>query len=338
MINPVAKAYLECVADLSGRYERSHEKLRHLQDIVSARPKHLSSEVIEAGRGVVFRLGEQVDDAFDGYAEALPLLRRARVFDLSQEIFEAAARRVLAGGLVGVPDLDTALPFDVCWFGCAGKDVLDLICPGVAERVGAVVSKDAPVILTRGGLFLTPAYANGGWVLVTCRALDEEGWDVTTISTVWVCALLASVAMAHGERSTPRELSVRRLMDKAGKHRPLPPELYTVHMNARRAGHAVSSAVTPHAGPSYRFEVAGHPRLLVRRGRWPDTERCQSWAEHGYEVFHGSAVPEEWKIALSLRDVPPPTEKEWIALKLVHVKNHEKGPENAPLIKATRTA
>lgn len=327
MINPVARAYLECVANLSKRYENANAKYGHLKSIAV----NLPSEKLSQGREVMSALDAQMQMSFTDYDVALPLLRRARVFDLSQEVYLAAKKRVFKGDLIGVPDLE-ALPFDVCWFGCEGKDVLDVLCDDELEEKRA----DAPIVLTRGGMFLTPAPIDGQWVLVASKALDEDGWDALSLSTVWVCALLAEVAKTHAVKSKPMELSVRRLMDKAGKHRPLPPELYTVRMNARQAGRAVSAVVTAHARLSYRFEVAGHPRLLVRRGRWPDPERCQSWAEHGYEVFHGTAVPESWRIAMDLRAVPPPTEKEWIALKLVQVSTHEKGPEG-PVIRATRT-
>jgi len=286
-LNPVAKQYLRCVADIGYIYERA-----------------------KARDPMFFVTDQKVPGIM------LPLMRRARLFDLSAAVYDSVARRVSSGELVGTPDLNQ-LPFDVCWFG--SHDAAD----------------NHQMMITRSGWLLLIDEDKVGWKLNCVCALDDDGWETSAIDMAWSATLLAQIATTRGIKERPASVSVRRLMDKAGKHRPEPPELYTLNMNARQAGHAVGHAVTPHAGPGYRFEVAGHPRLLVRRGRWPDEDHCKAWATAGYEVFHGSVVPNDWRVTMDLRGVAPPTDKEWIALRIVNVKSHEKGPDGT-VIRATR--
>lgn len=333
-LNPVAKTYLECVASLADRYETTQARLTRIQRMAKIAETHPNTPPGFLDEWDIGRFSADMDKLYGDYPSSLALLRRARVFDLSPEVYRSVARRVNSGELVGVPDLST-LPFDVCWFGSGTEDVLALMGAGpTAEKVEGAPH---PLVLTRCGLILYPWKRDDGWMIANERALDDDGWDPETIVMAWIGALLATVAMTHAVKSNPMSLAVRRLLDRAGKHRPAPPELYTVHMNGRQAGHAVGTAIAPHAGPGYRFEVAGHPRLLVRRGRWPDEDRCAAWRARGYETFRGGQVPPEWLVALDLRGVARPLDTEWVALRIVQVKDHEKGPDG-PVIRAVRVS
>lgn len=328
MIDPVAKAYLECVAGLAERASSLRRNLRDAERRAASAGFALPSLVAARAK---------VDGALADIDEALPLLRRARIFSLSEEVFRAAWRRATSGDLVGTPDL-SALPFDVCWFGCPDQDVFTLLGSPPDDERKPRLSRE-PVAVTRSGVVISPAELRDGWVVVGSQAVGEDGTDPHAVPLLWACALLVDLATSRSAPVRVSGLAASRLMDRAGKHgaRPVPPDLYMVHLDARRAGHAIGQVVASRAGPGYRFEVRGHPRLLVRRGAWPDEDAARFWRRRGYEVARGDRLTPEWCREMENRGVAPGRGCEWVALRIVQVREHERGPDG-PVVPATRTA
>lgn len=277
-------------------------------------------EAIEAARHHIEHGGSARD-----IQERLDVLLQARLFSFSQAVVAAATQR--GPDMVGSPDLEE-LPFPVCWF-----DIQQTY-------------KDMPLhgyIITRGGLLGAVYTAKTGEIDVAfLHACNDEGWDPVSLEPAWVLWLLAQLVAGHVSERTPLggfglRRALARLREK-GVRTP-PPELYVLNLDRRRAGHALGKIIEARQGPSYRYEVRRHERMLIRRGRWPaDEETAEEFKSKGYTVERGDSLTEKAGIGLELRGLPAGTRNEWVAWKFIPVREHEAGPQGMPTRRALRVS
>lgn len=93
----------------------------------------------------------------------------------------------------------------------------------------------------------------------------------------------------------------------------------------------------PHYRFNYRFDVRGHERVKVRRGRLPlDAKLDAKLRKRGYQIFLNQ-ITDEFIRKLFERHISPKSPDEWVAVLSTWVDAYQKGPENAPYIPAIRT-
>lgn len=344
-MNPVAALHLRTLAEMAEDLNTWNAAWTRMERDRAGDPEWLA------------QVGVAYEATIGTMREALPLLRQGRVFDLSRDAYNAAMARAASGELVGVPDL-ARLPFDVCVFGCqengAPVDILDVLDSRVARKVSRGC-EDADVgtyecallaVSRWGGLYLlSPASASLSqhsipvrWTVNVLAVVTEEGWDPSAIPWMWALTLLADLVRTRARPERQTSLAARRWMTRAQQAgaRPAPVELYELHLDRRRAGHAIGALARPHAAPSYRHEVMGHERLLLHRGRWPLGELAEHWAARGYEVTRGDRLPQDLRERMAARGIAPGLASEWVAWRVVQVREHERGPEGAPVVRAVR--
>lgn len=293
MLHPAVSDYLECLQDLAEIPRIMRESVARAQRLQPnwTPPNDVRTEHI-----------------FNDCDVALGLCRSARVFDFSADVYRAAARRTVRDGFDSMPDL-AQLPFDVCWFACTeGDDIVSRIDPRLRED-----QRDQPkisvIVLTRSGALLALSKEDwsgerhsairriigksAGWTVVIIN-LDDEHAHPTAAQFCRSLVLAAQLGSSTKAQPIARSLSLTRALERTRKFTPcVPPELYTVHMDARCAGRAIAVLARPHASPSYRHEVRGHHRLLVRRGRWPNDAEVAFWRRRGYATCRGDALPDD---------------------------------------------
>ena len=88
---------------------------------------------------------------------------------------------------------------------------------------------------------------------------------------------------------------------------------------------------------TYRSSVREHSRILVCRGSLPLKPRTEKILEgRGYIIFTTQSLDFETYHAVKVRGHVPKQPREWMAVKRVRVKNHIRGPEDAPFIPSVR--
>lgn len=88
---------------------------------------------------------------------------------------------------------------------------------------------------------------------------------------------------------------------------------------------------------SYRFDVRGHERIRVRRGRLPlDPKSEAKLRKSGYQIFVNQ-ITDEFIAKLFQRHITPKSPDEWIAVKSSWIDSYQKGPDDAPYVPAVRT-
>lgn len=296
------------------------ERWKTAGDPRSDQPDIIST--IEKARGLVGETDTEHRKA------VVNLVSRARLFDLSDEIMLAAARR--ADDVVGTPDL-AELPFEVCWFRAEYHDPKSDL-----DVLGYLISRTGWMGVCYRDRDGNPDFSCG-------QIVNDDGWEASAVQGAWSLWLASRVVAGHVAARTPTaSFSVRRDLARAraaGAPVVPPPELYTLRLDARRAGHALGRIIEARNGPSYRYEVRRHERMLVHRGRWPvDPDLAADFRRRGYTVERGDALDERAVLGIDLRGLPPGQRGEWIAWKFAPVKEHEAGPKDAPVRRAVRVS
>ena len=88
----------------------------------------------------------------------------------------------------------------------------------------------------------------------------------------------------------------------------------------------------------YRHDVRGHERCLIRRGILPlDPEIRKKLLKRGYKVYEHTKPSDETNARLLKRGFVTKKSDEWLAIKVIWVDEHQRGPEDGPYIPALRT-
>lgn len=322
MLSPVVRDWLKTL----GRLEVRRAEIREAQALIERAER---TNYRAASRRDVDELRFEVSESMRVYGEQLScidVLSRARLFALSDEIIFSCWNR--SSGMIGSPDL-SALPFEVCWFDVRGYGM---------EKEGFL---RIAFVVTRDGRFLSVYEVDGGHLYIgDDKILTDEGWDPAFLRDAWTVWLMASVVNGEvAQRPASQSFELRRELSKLREMgaRIAPPDLYTLRLDARRAGHVVSLLVASRLGPAYRYEVRQHERLYHDRGRWPPTQDQRlAFEKRGRVVQRGSDLDERVVLGLQLRELPPVRPDEWIAWKFGRVVEHQAGPKDKPLRRAVR--
>ena len=121
---------------------------------------------------------------------------------------------------------------------------------------------------------------------------------------------------------------------------PVPHPFYTIDLKDAciTVEEAVERAVSRRGVLTYRHDVRQHERLYVHKGALPlAPETADKLTARGYQVFLGQP-PLDMLTRMARRTIQPPRGGEWVAVKVVEVAAHVKGPKDAPYIPAVRRA
>ena len=127
---------------------------------------------------------------------------------------------------------------------------------------------------------------------------------------------------------------------KSWAHQPMP--YYHVKLRSKTIRHKIMGTLGVPYHLTYRHDVRAHFRLRVRRGPLPlqgrDREELMQPSASGnvYKVFEKGALPDDLQFEMTRRGLPGRRDGEWVAIMEIRVREHTKGPEDAPYIPALR--
>ena len=127
---------------------------------------------------------------------------------------------------------------------------------------------------------------------------------------------------------------------KSWAHQPMP--YYHVKLRSKTIRHKIMGTLGVPYHLTYRHDVRAHFRLRVRRGPLPlqgrDREELMQPSDSGnvYKVFEKGALPDDLQFEMTRRGLPGRRDGEWVAIMEIRVREHTKGPEDAPYIPALR--
>lgn len=258
-------------------------------------------------------------------------IKQARLFviepELMLQIYETG--EITMENHEPAPNVPSQLPFETVYVDAGYFDPTDK----GDELLGYILS-------TRGGIFrawtfnrdvekqpfFLPLRVNGEWF-----GDDQAG--------AFVVPQIAAALNHQPPVASALSFGDRRLWAKLVKGSGMYPHPYyqvrTPAFTIDNAG--VAPASQSRASPSYRFDSRAHQRLLCYRGPAPISERDRASLERrGYKVF-GEALVEEWADAMARRGHDPQKAGEWIAVRLVNVREAIKGDARLPYVPSTRT-
>lgn len=188
-------------------------------------------------------------------------------------------------------------------------------------------------------------YPDGTVATAMYPVWKDRAWreNVCMNLTPWVvpCLIKAIETSAHPVSRLVGDRAAKKLKKETGVVS-RPPRFYSVKVSPTEAKDLARQVVGAGFARSlsYRFDVRGHWRLLIKRSTETLYQKERfSLEARGYTV--GTSFRElgpDLAQALADRNVPDLRDGEWIAAKLVRVKEHKKGPEDAPYVPAIREA
>ncbi len=224
----------------------------------------------------------------------------------------------------------------------------------------SVWKKDAPVGDPRFGIIPIEIYDTGvktrapmaGLLegldndVQVAEAIKASGWSFGYTMVPW--ALNTIVDILHDNRPslvpagsmTMRLAWKRALKGSKMKARESPPSFYPIVINPENPkayyAHYVRALIPKEIFYTHRWDVIGHERLKLHRGPLPlDPLVEEKLKKQEYRICL-TALSEEDSIRLKRRNIEPQAPGEWIALKVIDVTPHVRGPEDKPYVPAMR--
>lgn len=166
---------------------------------------------------------------------------------------------------------------------------------------------------------------------------DGDQWLAPMSLAPWIVnAIVGTFATEAGPRTLPTfamKRDAKKLSREVGQTIK-PPAFYRV--TVRRSTTSTSTTTEREQGEraplSFRFDVSAHDRVLVRRGDAAtiDPRERVRLTRLGWRWYDdGDDVPDEARALLATRGRAAPSSGEWLAIKIVRVRSHERGPEGA---------
>ena len=235
------------------------------------------------------------------------------------------------------------LPFEVCYFGF-----------GDGVPVVSISGKDAKdyllgILVTKSGFVANIVNRFDAADLDIIRRPELPEWEPRMVDEPWF--LLGLVDVLQDQRTFTiegqRSQAFNRGYKNAAQHaktdkNKLPEPYYLVTMRrdfqVKDAQEVMSRTPRPRRPLSHRFDVIEHDRARHYRGPVPmDPTRQRVLTRRGYTILtYGATIPAEIAEAMMRRELPPPKEGEWLAIKMWDVSQFIRGPENAPYIPSLR--
>lgn len=181
----------------------------------------------------------------------------------------------------------------------------------------------------RAAIHLTRVQRDGEWTRSARMSLQPHA----------LAAMLASSRAFSGkapERSLMRQKAIER-GQREGVVGKIPPPFYVVKQRPSAPKvERLPRAPVPHVPPSYRFDVRSHDRVFVHRGPAPLEPAIEKrLLKRGYRIF-AERWPEGLAEACRARGHEDPKRGEWLAVRVVGVRAHLKGPDGSEYVPSLR--
>ena len=122
---------------------------------------------------------------------------------------------------------------------------------------------------------------------------------------------------------------------------PIPPPFYLVNLQSKVVERDFRRTIPRRQRMEYQhsFSVRGHERVRVRRGPLPLSEEDRE-ALHArkYDIYTLAPLSQRHAQLLADRGIQGKRTGEWMAILVSWVKDHRRGPDNAPFVPAVRVA
>lgn len=198
----------------------------------------------------------------------------------------------------------------------------------------------APVELYRPGPVARVIMSKEG------RTMAVTGWAYGYTLMPWVINGVVDAINENRKSILPvGPMTMRQAWKKVTKSRKTrtresPPAFYPIILNPDTAAAycqaKIRSMVPKDITYSHRWDVMGHERLKIRRGLLPlDPVIEEKLFDRGY-LIHEGTLSDEDATRLAKRGIEPKSEYEWVALKVINVSPHVRGPEDKPYVPAMR--
>lgn len=181
--------------------------------------------------------------------------------------------------------------------------------------------------------------------------MPDVGWTSTIDLAPWYLPVILDTINDHktfvvegypeGSRAMLRH-SRKQMGVKPGKNRGkfwMPPPYYRLRLRDEIVRKRLELSKPQLARQlHYRHDVRGHERCLIRRGILPlDSEIRKRLLKRGYKVYEHTKPSDEMNARLLKRGFVTKKSDEWLAIKVIWVDEHQRGPEDGPYIPALRT-
>lgn len=158
---------------------------------------------------------------------------------------------------------------------------------------------------------------------------------VAAIDAAVAAKILRQVNNAGVTKVHPKEF--RSVQDRFNKVRVIPPPFYRspISLSSPEANvdHSRPAGVDISKEYTHRWDVRGHKRLYLRRGRMPIKEsEKNNLTSKGYSVYTYTQPTTEEIALIAQRGKEQKKRGEWLAVKVVWVDAYIKGPEDKPYI------
>ena len=185
--------------------------------------------------------------------------------------------------------------------------------------------------------------ADGSTALHSTRVRRNGEWTVASKDALIPHALhaLLTAARTYAGKTPERSLSQRkgleRLHEQGEVSSRIPPPFYVVRQQPPTPkADAPPREPATHASPSFRFDVRSHDRIYLHRGEAPvEPAIAKRLEKRGYMFFSG-VWPDGLADPCRVRGHEDPKTGEWLAIRVVKVKAHLKGPESAEYVPSLR--
>lgn len=282
-------------------------------------------------------------------------MRNARIIDVAAAEFVGMQRAIAKYGaaephkpVAGVPYPERT-PFSDTYFSFGDGVSVELENAASGILCGILVTPALAVGLMRA-VKVAPAADNPDphLVLVECWYNDgkwrEEFWlphaQALLIALVDLVNNYRSFVLEQ-EPTASERIKYRQLAKRFVVRRPIPQPYYTIRLKTKVVHTSVYRTARRLAQYSiefsHRFDVRGHERCKIQRGKLPIDPKTEKILERrGYKLFGAGQPPEHVCALLQSRGIPLRGGGEWLAVKVFWVSEHIKGPEDKPYVPAVR--
>jgi len=330
--------------DVNSRYDKLQQLEESLVGLNEA-----ESRIDDVSEKLTVAEAEYNDVISEVYRRGWAHFRNARIIDIPksefayvQRAFERYGSSTPSKPVDGVPypervpfsdiyfSFGTGIPYDI-----EGDNALlygILVTPSLAAGVFRIERKDRPT----NHILLDCWYNDGFW--------RSDFWiphaQAMVISLVDLVNNYRTFVLEEEPTESTR-IKYRKLSKSFIVKRPIPQPYYTIKLKSKTIHSSMYRTIRRLAQYSieysYRFDVRGHERCKVQRGKLPiDPKKLKTLTKRGYTIFDTCQPSEEVQKLLHSRHIPLRRSDEWLAVKIFWVSEHMKGPDGKPYVPAVR--
>ena len=181
--------------------------------------------------------------------------------------------------------------------------------------------------------------------VVWSTTLLPEGWNHPYDLNPWICNAIHRHLLDFRTFVIEREWKQHQQtvpdIPPVIDRRAIPKPYYLVKLKSHTIKQAFGSAMPARRKFEYqhRFKVRGHERVRIRRGDLPlPADVREEMERRGYTIYSLNGMSQEHARLLLERGIPVKRSREWVALLVSWVKDHEKGPDDGPFVPSVRLA